>query len=172
MKDWDNEVRKIKDIYNAAWEKNWGFVPMTDREFDHLAKDLKMILIPELTLIAEVKGERGRFLDHAPRLERAIKVAGRPAHAFGLPIGLAKMLLKLKKIKSGRLAILGIKQGFRKQGSTRRVYLTPYGPRRGSATPRRRDSWTLEDNHLINRAIETMGGRRYKTYRIWIPAGL
>ena len=46
MKDWDNEVRRIKDIYNAAWEKNWGFVPMTDAEFDHLAQETEADRLP------------------------------------------------------------------------------------------------------------------------------
>ncbi len=167
MKDWDNEVRKIKDIYNAAWEKNWGFVPMTDREFDHLAKDLKMILIPELTLIAEVNGKAVAFAITLPDANQAIKLANGKLTTFGLPIGLAKMLLKLKKIKSGRLAILGIKTGFRKRGLDSVLFLDTFLAARKLGWTGGEISWTLEDNTLVNRAIEIFGARKYKTYRVY-----
>ncbi len=167
LKDWDNEVRKIKDIYNAAWEKNWGFVPMTDREFDHLAKDLKMILIPELTLIAEVKGEAVAFAITLPDANQAIKLANGKLTTFGLPIGLAKMLLKLKKIKTGRLAILGIKAGFRKRGLDSVLFLDTWLNARKLKWTGGEISWTLEDNTLVNRAIEIFGARKYKTYRVY-----
>lgn len=167
MKDWDNEVKKIKDVYNAAWEKNWGFVPMTDREFDHLARDLKMILIPELTLIAEVKGEAVAFCITLPDANQAIKQANGRLTTFGLPIGLAKMLLKLKKIKTGRLAIMGIKTGFRKRGLDSVLFLDTFLATRKLGWRGGEISWTLEDNSLVNRAIEAFGGKKYKTYRVY-----
>jgi GNAT superfamily N-acetyltransferase len=164
MKDWDNEVRRIKTIYNDAWEKNWGFVPMTDKEFDHLAKDLKMILIPELTLIAEVKGEPVAFAITLPDANQAIK----KANGRLFPFGLVKMLLAMKKIRFGRLAILGIRQGYRKRGLDAILMcdtfvnagkkLGWYGGEIG---------WTLEDNDMVNRAIELFGAKKYKTYRIY-----
>lgn len=167
MKDWDNEVKKIKDVYNAAWEKNWGFVPMTDREFDHLAKDLKMILVPELTLIAEVKGEAVAFCITLPDANHAIKKANGKLTTFGLPIGLAKMLLELKKIKTGRLAIMGIKAGFRKRGLDSVLFLDTFNASRKKGWRGGEISWTLEDNALVNRAIEAFGGKKYKTYRVY-----
>lgn len=167
MKDWDNEVKKIKDVYNSAWEKNWGFVPMTDREFDHLAKDLKMILIPELTLIAEVKGEAVAFCITLPDANQAIKKANGKLTTFGLPIGLAKMLLKLKKIRTGRLAIMGIKTGFRKRGLDSVLFLDTFENARKLGWTGGEISWTLEDNTLVNRAIEMFGAKKYKTYRVY-----
>ncbi len=167
MKDWDNEVRKIKEVYNAAWEKNWGFVPMTDREFDHLAKDLKMILIPELTLLAEVKGEVVAFSITLPDANQAIKLANGKLTTFGLPIGLAKMLLKLKKIKTGRLAILGIKSGFRKRGLDSVLMVDTFLTAHKLGWTGGEISWTLEDNTLVNRAIEVFGAKKYKTYRVY-----
>ncbi len=167
MKDWDNEVKRIKNIYNAAWEKNWGFVPMTDHEFEHLAKDLKMILIPELTLIAEVKGEAVAFSITLPDANQAIKAANGKLTTFGLPIGLAKMLLKLKKIKTGRLAIMGIKTGFRKRGLDSVLFLDTFLNARKLGWKGGEISWTLEDNTLVNRAIEMFGARKYKTYRVY-----
>ena len=157
----------VKEIYNRAWEKNWGFVPMTDREFDHLAKDLKMILIPELTLIAEVKGEAVAFCITLPDANQAIKTANGKLTTFGLPIGLAKMLLKLKKIKTGRLAIMGIKTGFRKRGLDSVLFLDTFLAARKLGWKGGEISWTLEDNTLVNRAIEIFGARKYKTYRVY-----
>jgi hypothetical protein len=167
MKDWDREVRRIKDIYNSAWEKNWGFVPMTDREFDHLAKDLKMILIPEMTLIAEVNGEAVAFAITLPDANQAIKEAKGKLTTFGLPIGLAKMLLKMKKIKAGRLAILGIKPGFRKRGLDSVLMNDTFVAGSKLGWTGGEISWTLEDNFLVNRMIEVMGGKQYKTYRVY-----
>ncbi|MBL8957040.1 MAG: N-acetyltransferase, partial [Myxococcaceae bacterium] len=93
MKDWDKEVARIKDVYNNAWEKNWGFVPMTEREFDHLAKDLKQVLIPELCVIAEINYEAVGFCITLPDANIALKATGNGRlTTFGLPIGLAKLL--------------------------------------------------------------------------------
>lgn len=166
MKDWDNEVRIIKDIYNAAWEKNWGFVPMTDAEFDHLAKDLKMILVPELTMIAEVEGKPVAFSITLPDANQAIKLAKGKLTTFGMPIGLLKMLLGLKRIKSGRLAILGIKQGFRRRGIDSILFLDTFNVGKKLGWWGGEISWTLEDNDMVNRAIEVFGATKYKTYRV------
>ncbi len=167
MKDWDNEVKRIKDIYNDAWEKNWGFVPMTDKEFDHLAKDLKMILIPEMTLIAEVKGEPVAFAITLPDANQAIKHAKGRLTSFGLPIGLVKMLLAMKKIRFGRLAILGIRQGFRKRGLDAVLMGDTFLNGRKLGWYGGEIGWTLEDNDMVNRAIELFGAKKYKTYRIY-----
>jgi hypothetical protein len=167
MKDWNNEVKRIKDIYNAAWEKNWGFVPMTDNEFDHLAKDLKQILVPELSLIAEIKGEPVAFAITLPDANIAIKAAKGRLTTFGLPIGLVKLLLATKKIKSGRLAILGIKQGFRRRGLDSVLFLDTFNNSRKQGWWGGEISWTLEDNDLVNRAIEIFGCKKYKTYRVY-----
>jgi GNAT superfamily N-acetyltransferase len=170
MKDWDNEVKRIKDIYNDAWEKNWGFVPMTDKEFDHLAKDLKMILIPEMTLIAEVKGEPVAFAITLPDANQAIKHAKGRLTRFGLPIGLVKMLLAMKKIRFGRLAILGIRQGFRKRGLDAVLMGDTFLNGRKLGWYGGEIGWTLEDNDMVNRAIELFGAKKYKTYRIYSKA--
>ena len=167
LKDWANEVRRIKDIYNAAWEKNWGFVPMTDREFDHLAKDLKTILVPELTLIAEVKGEPVAFSITLPDANQAIKAANGRLTTFGMPIGLVKLLFASRKIKRGRLAILGIKQGFRKRGLDSVLFLDTFNNARKLGWTGGEIGWTLEDNDMVNRAIEVFGAKLYKKYRVY-----
>lgn len=167
LKNFDNEVKRIKDIYNAAWEKNWGFVPMTEQEFDHLARDLKQMVVPELLLIAEVKGEPVAFSMTIPDANVALKAAGGRLTRFGLPIGLVKLVLAARKIKRLRLVTLGIKEGFRRRGIDAILYLDTLKTARQLGYTGGEISWTLEDNHLVNRAIESMGGRKYKTYRIY-----
>jgi len=167
MKNWDSEVRHIKDIYNDAWEKNWGFVPMTDKEFDHLAKGLKMILVPELTLIAEVGGKPVAFAITLPDANQAIKKANGRLLTFGLPIGLVKMLLEMKKIRTGRLAILGIRKGFRKRGLDSILMLDTFKNAQALGWTSGEISWTLENNDLVNRAIEVFGAKKSKTYRVY-----
>jgi GNAT superfamily N-acetyltransferase len=167
LKKFDQEVELLKVIYNAAWEKNWGFVPMTSREFDHLARDMKAIVRPELLLVAEVKGEPVAFSMTLPDANEAIKVANGRLTTFGLPIGLAKLLLASKKIRRLRLITLGIKEGYRRRGLDAILYLDTLRTAKALGYEGGEISWTLEDNTLVNRAIESMGGQRSKTHRIY-----
>ncbi len=167
MSDFAAEVQRVKDIYNAAWENNWGFVPMTEAEFDHMAKDMKPLVVPELLLIAEVKGEPVAFSMTIPDANYALKAAGGRLTRFGLPIGLVKLALAARRIRRLRLITLGIKSGFRRQGLDAILYLDTITTARRLGYSGGEVSWTLEDNHLVNRAIESMGGVRSKTYRIY-----
>lgn len=167
MKDWANEVKRIKDIYNSAWEKNWGFVPMTDAEFDHLAKDLKLILLPEFTLLAEVNGEAVAFCITLPDANFAFKAANGRLTTFGVPIGLVKLLWTMRKIKSGRLAIMGIKPGYRKRGIDSVLFKDTFAAGKKAGWTGGEISWTLEDNDMVNRPIQVFGAERYKTYRVY-----
>jgi hypothetical protein len=167
LKDFDAEVRRIKEIYNSAWERNWGFVPVTDKEFDHLAHEMRPLVVPQLVLLAEVNGEPVAFSMTIPDANFALKAAnGRLTH-FGLPTGLVRMLLASRRIRRLRLITLGIKEGFRKRGLDAILYLDTLKTARALGYNGGEISWTLEDNDLVNRAIESMGGRRYKVYRIY-----
>lgn len=167
LSNFNAEVQRIKAIYNSAWEKNWGFVPMSEAEFDHLADEMRMIVRPELILIAEVKGEPVAFSMTLPDGNEALKAAGGRLTKYGLPIGLVKMFLASRRIKRLRLITLGIKEGYRRRGLDAILYLDTLRTARELGYTGGEISWTLEDNHLINRAIESMGGRKYKTYRIY-----
>lgn len=167
MKEWDREVRIIKDIYNSAWEKNWGFVPMTDAEFDQLGKDLKMILNTDLVLFAEVNKEPVAFCITVPDANQAIKKANGRLTTFGLPIGLVKMMLELKRIKNGRLIALGIKKEFRKRGLDSVLMKETFDVGKRLGWTGGEIGWTLEDNDMVNRPIELFGSKLYKKYRVY-----
>ncbi|HXI92585.1 MAG TPA: hypothetical protein VNO24_21460, partial [Blastocatellia bacterium] len=173
MKDFKNEVEIIRQVYNDAWSRNWGFVPMSEEEFDHLAKDLKQIVDPRVVLIAEqaLDGSTPRavgFLLAVPDLNRALKkISGRL-----LPLGLLKLLWHSRKISSIRVITMGGILEFQNLGMGS-IFLDEIY-RRGPAAgfPTGEMSWVLENNVMMNRAAELIGGRRTKTYRIYeMPAG-
>ncbi len=163
MKVFDEEVKRVKAVYNSAWEQNWGFIPMTDPEFEHMAKSLKPVVEPHLVLIAEIKGEPVGFAIALPDLNQALK------HMNGrlFPFGIFKLLWYKRKIDAARVFTLGIKPGFRKKGLAEMMYLKlfqdgpPLGYGRGEC------SWILEDNWDMRRALERMGAYIYKTYRVY-----
>ena len=172
MKDFKNEVEIIRQVYNDAWSRNWGFVPMSEEEFDHLAKDLKQIVDPRVVLIAEqaFDGSTPRavgFLLAVPDLNRALKkISGRL-----LPLGLLKLLWYSRKISSIRVITMGGILEFQNLGMGS-IFLDEIY-RRGPAAgfPTGEMSWVLENNVMMNRAAELIGGRRTKTYRIYeMPA--
>jgi GNAT superfamily N-acetyltransferase len=170
LRSYPAEVARIKGIYNSAWERNWGFVPMSDAEFDRLARDLRPILRPELCLIAEDQGEPVAFSLTVPDVNQALRHAGGRLTRFGLPLGLASLLWHQRRVRRVRLMALGVKEGWRRRGldavmvveSIRRTDRLGY---EGGEV-----SWTLEDNDLINRAIEGTGARRHRVWRVYEAA--
>jgi GNAT superfamily N-acetyltransferase len=165
LSDFDNEVRRIDSIYRTAWEHNWGFVPMTEEEFFFMARRLKQIVDPKLVYIAEHNGSPVAFSLAIPDVNEAlIYLKGRL-----FPFGLAKLLWHTKvknKIDSIRLVMLGVIPAFRKRGIDSMLYVATYrrGVQLGYTWAEL--SWILETNNLMCRAIEQMGGKVYKRYRI------
>jgi hypothetical protein len=170
MSEFEKEIEIILDIYNDAWEKNWGFVPMTKEEFRHMAKDMKPILDPELLLIAEVRGEPAAFALALPDVNQALKK--NPKGSL-FPLGLLKLLWNMKgpgkktTLNRCRVLTLGIKKAYREAGIGPILYLEylKRGPANGY--PSGEASWILEDNVAMNRALEHMCGKRTKVYRIY-----
>jgi GNAT superfamily N-acetyltransferase len=164
MKRFDQEVAVIQDIYNSAWSLNWGFVPFTDHEFRHVAKDMKQIIDPSLCLIAEVKGEPVGFSLALPDLNQALKHL-KNGRLF--PFGIFKLLWHQRRVNALRVITLGFKPQFQHAGLGAAFYLKTFqnGAARGYRVAE--GSWILEDNLLMRQALEKMGGYAYKTYRIY-----
>jgi GNAT superfamily N-acetyltransferase len=160
----DVEVAVVRDIYNAAWSRNWGFVPATDAEFRHMARDMKRILDPALCLIAEAGGRPVGFALALPDINQALR------HLPGgrlLPFGIFRFLLARRRIDGCRVLTLGFRPGWQHLGLGTSLYLQTWanalarGYRWGEA------SWILEDNRQMRRALENMGAWLAKTYRIY-----
>jgi hypothetical protein len=162
------DLPKIREVYNAAWEKNWGFVPMTPEEMDFMAERLKPLLVADLLFLAEVRHADGRLEPVAFLLTLPdYNVAIRPAGGRLLPFGWIRFLLALKRIKAVRVLTLGIKKDYRLRGIQSIMF------ERGLLACLKRGytgceiSWLLEDNELIIRSVKLWGGRLYKTYRMY-----
>ena len=167
LKKIKQESQRIRTIYNQAWEKNWGFVPFTEAEMDHMAKEMKPLIVPEAMLIAEIGDDPVGFVIGVPDINVALRHINGRLTCFGLPIGLLKLLYyRFFKIRTGRLIALGVVERFRRAGIAEMLVLGLMGAafKRGFTGEL---SMTLEDNVMVNRFIEAMGARRYKTYRIY-----
>jgi GNAT superfamily N-acetyltransferase len=167
LKNLEKEGRRIRQIYNEAWEKNWGFVPFAEREIDYMTKELKPIVESDLTLLAEVEGQPVGFILAVRDINVVLqKINGRLTW-FGLPIGLIKLLYYRRRIKKGRLIALGVIPKYRRRGVAEALVLRIIEEgmiKRGGAGEL---SLTLENNFMINRFLEAIGARKYKSYRIY-----
>lgn len=168
LDDFQAEIQRCQTVYNAAWERNWGFVKMTDEEFAYMAKHLRQLALPEMLLLAEVDGQPVAFSMTLPDLNEAIRPLDGRLFRWGLPIGLFRLFRNQRRIRTARLLTLGVLEGFRRRGITELLILRTldYGKNIANYTGAEL-GWTLEDNELINRTILAVGGQRYKTYRIY-----
>jgi GNAT superfamily N-acetyltransferase len=167
MKRLAQESGRLREIYNEAWEKNWGFVPFTEIEFYHLVHELKPLAVPDLVLVAEVGGEPAGFILAVPDINAAFKKINGRLTSFGLPIGLLKLLYHRSRLKTARLIALGVIPKFRRHGIAESLVLRILEEamlKRGYVGEL---SMTLENNRLINRFLEAIGAQKYKTYRIY-----
>jgi hypothetical protein len=162
------DLPKIREVYNEAWEKNWGFVPMTPEEMDFMAKRLKPLLAEKLVWLAEEPRADGSLEPIAFMLMLPdYNVAIAPTKGRLLPFGWLKFLLGTRRIRTVRVLALGIKRNRRMSGvqsimmadSLRFLLKLGYT---GAEV-----SWLLEDNELVIGAVRLWGGKLYKTYRIY-----
>ena len=164
--DWDAEVLRTLEVYNDAWEKNWGFVPIGTKEYLHIAKDLKMVLHPDFALIAEVDGKPAAFVLTIQNVNPVMKKLDGKL----FPFGIFRLLwdLKVKKtIKAGRLILLGIKAQYRGQGIDSLLFLATHRAGAEQGWTSGEIGWTLEDNFKVNSAIKSMGGYQVAKYRVY-----
>jgi hypothetical protein len=169
MRRFDEELQIIVDIFNEAWEDNWSFVPMTPAEIRHMGKNLRPIVRSEHAWIGEVGGEPAAMTVALPNINEAIAdLNGRL-----LPFGWAKLVwrLKIRGTRSGRMALMGVRKKF--QGTPRgaalalgvveamRSWHAAHGTKQAEL------SWVLDDNRPVHEMVELLGGRPYKTYRVY-----
>jgi len=167
LKDFKNEAEKIKKVYNKAWDKNLGFVPMTDDEFMHTAKDLKMIVDPRYCILAEKDNEVIGFALGIPNINE-IQIKIKRGRLF--PTGIFKLLFGRKKIKSLRVLMLGVLENYRKLGIEACLYGRIIKNAIPSGIVEAECSWMLDDNYLMNHAIEQIHADFYKRYRLFEKA--
>ena len=164
MKRFDEDLAAVRTIYNEAWEKNWGFVPMTPEEIDFMAGKLKPLVAPEIVNLAFVDDEPVGFAMGLPDFNHVLKILnGRLT-----PWGAVKAHRASKGIRSGRCLTLGVREKYRKRGIETPLFAMTWqggidlGYRYGEF------SWILEDNKPIHdAATKVFSANHYKTYRIY-----
>jgi hypothetical protein len=163
MKDFDNDVAKIRDLYNRGWEHNWGEVPMTEEEFTYVAKDLKAVVNPELVIIAEIRGKPVGFAMSLPDLNMVMKDN---KNGYLVPF-LVRLLLFKKRIDFTRIVILGVLPEYLNSGIGGVLFYETARRSVEQGYPHGEASWVVEDNVMMNRGAELLRGERTKTYRVY-----
>jgi len=164
LRDLKNEMKRIKTIYAEAWAGNWGAVPLTDEELDHIVAELRLIYERDMFFIAEYDGEPAGMSLVLPDMNQAI----RRANGRLFPLGLLRILWHRRKIDAWRMPILGVRHTHRMRGievvficRTFDVAMTKRNYRKGEI------SWVLESNTAAIAVLKKLGARREKTYRIY-----
>jgi GNAT superfamily N-acetyltransferase len=159
------EVRTVREIYNQAWEKNWGFVPMTSEEIDHKAADLKPVLDHEFVYFAEVQGRPVGFAMALPDANQAL-LTNRSGRLF--PFGLFRIMRAWKRISAVRVIILGTIPEYRNRGLEVLFYREMFDTARRRGMTHGECSWILEDNEPMIRGMAALGAteptKRYRVY--------
>jgi GNAT superfamily N-acetyltransferase len=167
MKVYWKEIERAERVYNQAWEKNWGFVPMTDAEIEKLAADLKQIIDPELAIVAEIDGEPVGVSIAIPDFNQVLK------HLNGrlFPFGWLKALWYARKITRTRLLVLGVISKYRGRGLEAILVIDTLKAAVLNGYQSIEMSWILESNEMMNRIIlntgQPYGAHVYRTYRMY-----
>ncbi len=163
-----DEVDRFKQVYNKAWQKNWGFVPLTDEEIDHMAENLAPIIDPDLAVMAEVRREDGSWEPIGasltlPDYNQVLK------HLNGrlFPFGWLKFLWYKRKIDTARVFAMGVIHEWHNRGIDALMYYETAKELFRKGYKRAEMGWILENNVPMNNTIRSFGGIPYKRYRIY-----
>jgi GNAT superfamily N-acetyltransferase len=167
LKNLRDESRRLRQIFNQAWEKNWGFVPFTEAEIEFMTEELKPVIVPEFAWVAEIGNEPVGFILALPDINVVLRDLNGRLTRFGLPIGLIKLLFYKNHVQKGRLIALGVVEKYRRAGIAEMLVLRVMEETMIKRGITGELSMTLEDNYMINRFLEAIGAERYKTYRIY-----
>lgn len=163
MKRLDDDVAIIQRIYNSAWERNWGFVPMTENEILHLAKQLKPVVDPRFCCIAYAGDEPAGFGLALPDFNQILKTL----NGRLLPFGFIRLLRERKRLRNARVITLGVTPAFRGKGLDALLILHLFRELNAAGFFAGECSWILEDNAPMLNALKRIGAYPYKTYRVY-----
>jgi len=169
LKNFKTEIEMAMEIFNDAWSENWGFLPFTQEQIGHMAKDMKPLIDPDLFLIGEIDGEPVSFITMIPDINSA-------AHGLNgklFPFGFLKFLyrLKIKGVKQARIPLMGLKKSWhnKRQGLalTAQLCETVFEHARNAGYTHCELSWILDTNSSMIRICEQASAKKYKTYRMY-----
>lgn len=164
MKRFKEEARSIRQIYNGAWDNNWGFVPATLEEFDHLAEGLKLVIDKKYVYVAEKEGRPIGFVVALPDMNQVLINVKRGRL---LPLGIFKILTQRKKIDRIRIILLGVVDEYRRLGIEAIFYAKIIKNAIDSGIVTGDASWILENNEMMRKGLENLNAEIDKTYRMY-----
>ena len=162
-RDLEAEVMRFMEVYNEAWDRNWGFVPVSEEEVRFQAKNLKPILDENWAMIAERDGEVVGAALTLPDVNQVLKgMNGRL-----LPFGWLRFLTGRRKVDRVRVFALGVKPQYQHFGVAAALYVEHVQVAARVRQKWGEMGWILEVNEPMNRAMEGMGGEVVKRYRLY-----
>lgn len=168
-KNFQAEIKILRDIFNDAWANNWGYIPFTEAEFEELGQNLKLLVPGDLLYIAEVDGEPSAFIVALPNINEAIA----PLKGRLLPFGWLRLLWKMKVqgVSTARVPLMGVRQMHQhsRLGPTLALLLIEalYTPFVKHGIQALEMSWILESNTGMRNILEHIGAYIYKRYRVY-----
>jgi GNAT superfamily N-acetyltransferase len=163
MRHFPQEVVLVQRLFNAGWQGNWGAVPFDDAEIRYLARQLAPVLVPDLVIFAEARGEPVGFVAAIPDMNVALR-ANPSGRLFP---GILKVLWARRSITRLRVVLLGVLPEWRGRGIDALLYRRIWENGRARGFAWAEAGWVLEDNHAMINALHRMGFRPYKTYRVY-----
>jgi len=168
VEDFEAEVERCRRIYNEAMHDHWGFVSLTQAEFHYFARRLEKLATPDLVLLAEVDSRPVGLSITLPDINEALRPLNGRLTTYGLPLGLLRLIYQKRVIKTLRMVVLDVLEEYRLRGVAEMlIFHTLRYAKNVLHCSAGELSWTLEDNLAVNRTIEAVGGKRYKTYRVY-----
>ena len=163
------DIVTLRDLFNDAWENNWGFVPFAEEEFDELGRTLVHLVDEDLIQVAAVDGKPAAMVVALPNLNEA----ARDLDGRLLPLGWLKLLWRLKrhKLKTARVTLMGVRREYQTSSLGMTLAYKVINAVRVALITKGVDelemSWVLEDNKNMRHILESMGAVPYKRYRIY-----
>ena len=164
LRRFEAELEIVWDVYNSAWEKNWGFVPMSKEEFIHTARDMKPLIEPRYAFAAEADGITVGFMLAVPDYSGVLQKIG-SGRLF--PTGALRLLFGKRGIRDWRVMALGLRPEYRARGILPLFAWEAYRRGREAGEQGAEASWILEDNERMNRPMVAMGTRIYRRWRVY-----
>jgi GNAT superfamily N-acetyltransferase len=164
LRRFEQELEICWDVYNAAWERNWGFVPMSKDEFVHTARDMKPLINPRYAFAAEIHGRTVGFMLAVPDYSGVLQRIG---NGRLFPTGAMRLFLGKRKIRDWRVMALGLRPEYRARGILPLFAWEGFKRGREAGEQGAEASWILEDNEPMNRPMVAMGTRIYRRWRVY-----
>jgi len=159
-----SDIEMMLKIFNEAWSANWGFVEVTPPEVDTIAADLKPIVDPCITAIAEIEGKPVGMMVCVPNVNEILRKI--PSGRL-FPTGWYKLLTGLRDIRGFRTMLMGVVPEYRNRGVDALMIDKVMQSGLAAGYEYCELSWVLEDNEAMTSLADKAGGFLYRKYRIY-----